>query len=599
MRERLKFRSFPPDVISLLELGITLLALSCCPIQADSGESRGVVNLTVEQKIICAERGETVYINCYLNICNANVSYNAWSLSWQEGRDFEKHLGRSRLRKANETRTIRNSSMLTVTSGLSVYANWSGVAERVFTCVAEYRKAEVHSPQTHNESSLVRIKPWPITNISFRFSETAGGEMIVETFWKSLELSPVVYVLKYCITPEDDIMDDVGPLCPHYGSAKGECRFCETRDNYYTAAWNLGSTPLLYQAHRVYVASQNMGCETNGKKHEFCVYFYPGQSSYCPTANKFEMLYLIPQPVIHVNVLATNGRNVQVFWSDLPNIQKSGSRNYIVLYNCSTNVVDYKTKKKSISLYGDRDFHPYRPYARCEFCVRARIRNSDLLSKSVCKTVRLHEEIPSGSPSFGCFGNKCETESDGIERNVTVTWVLPEEEEWNGVLQNVTISLMYMNCTQIVHNCTQVSDSNLTKQATVLTRLAINSSYLIKIVACNKEGCSSPGNSMEIPSLPPAPPITLPPTWSAAAAGENSITRKLAIVIGFLVVVAIAFSGFVLWFFMKRWKARISSLPAVSEPCDYDSAEGLPEQADVIYSNIEVAVMPVIAVNSS
>ena len=575
MRKVFQFRAFPYKA-SLLELvSIPLLALLCCPLlfsyATGEADRPGEVNLTVERKMICAEHGETVYINCYLNVRHANMSENAWSLSWKA----EGHLGStSRFKKVSETRTVRrNSSMLTLTSGLSVSANWSdAVASRVFICVAGYRssKAEVHN-QEANESVVVRIKPWPITNITFRFSETAAGKIIVEAFWKSLE-STHVYMLKYCI-----MLNTQRQTSRHYGTARSECLFRE-KDSYYKvphtsgvmckATWNLGGhTPHKYREHRVYVVSQRMGCETNGKKHGFCLDYYPNVfSALCP--NKLETLYFIPQPVIHVNVSAINGRKVQVFWSNFPKIYKD-FRNYIVRYNCSTNVVVYKneTPKTSITLYGNRDFHPYRPYALCEFCVWARIKKTDVLSKSVCKTARLHEEVPSASPSFGCFENDCETKSDGIERNVTVTWVLPQEEEWNGVLKKVKLIFIY-NRTLI-----EVSDSNLTKRATVL-RLAINSSYVIKIVACNKEGCSSPGNSFTIPPLPPHETLSTLPKRSAA--GKDSTTRNvLAMAIGFPVGAVVFVVCFVFWFF-KSWKVRKDllrkdPLPDIEEPKDYEN----------------------------
>ena len=574
MRKKFQFRSCPHKA-SLLDLGIPLLALFCCPVvsylttgEADSSKPE-VVNLTVGRKMICAEHGETVYINCYLNVRHANLSENAWSLSWQDV-----HLEKPRLRKANETRTVsRNSSMLTVTSGLSVCANWSGVVARAFTCVARYgsSKVEVHSKQ-NNETVLVRIKPWPISNISLRFSETAEGKIIINAFWKSLESAPVVYVLKYCITAGQPGEINVGPVCPHYGSTKSICRFREndsydkvlhTNDMMCKATWKLdGFTPLKYREHRVYVASQRTGCETNGKKHGFCLDIYANALTFCP--KKFKTLYFFPQPVVHVNVSVTNGRNIQVSWSDLPQIYKH-YRNYIVLYNCSTNAMITTSMTTSISLH---DFHAYRPYALCEFCVRARIANSAVLSKSVCKIARLHEEVPSGSPSFSCFGIGCETKSDGIERNVTITWDLPQKEEWNGVLENVKLICIYHNRAQI-----EVSDRNLTKRATVLRKLSINGSYVIKIVACNKEGCSSPGNSMAIPSLPPPPLFTLQKQLKAS---EESIAGKdLMMTIGF--PVGIGFMSLIGCVVLSRLAKRRSSarsrdgLPPVSEPFDYDS----------------------------
>ena len=144
MRKVFQFRAFPYKA-SLLELvSIPLLALLCCPLlfsyATGEADRPGEVNLTVERKMICAEHGETVYINCYLNVRHANMSENAWSLSWKA----EGHLGStSRFKKVSETRTVRrNSSMLTLTSGLSVSANWSdAVASRVFICVAGHRSS--------------------------------------------------------------------------------------------------------------------------------------------------------------------------------------------------------------------------------------------------------------------------------------------------------------------------------------------------------------------------------------------------------------------------------------------------------------------------
>ena len=561
----------------LVDLGILLFVSSCCVLAsqdigtADSGKFASSVTLSVERQTECAENGESRNLTCSLTLTRKNLKQplDAWSLSWFfEGRRLA----------VNETKLVVNNS--NITSILSVYVSWSD--QKVFTCVASRSSgAEEDRQQLMNLSVIVCVIPRPVTSIlGQRFIETAQGQT-VETFWRPVDSGLVVYTLKYCLV--DSQQDHI---CSHNRSVDSQCLF-RHRDFYRVpntsgltcyAAINFGESAPCYVDYRLYVISQRAGCERTSLVRKFNL-------ATIPVFEDEGTLLLIPHAVSNFKVEATKQREVHLRWSNPSFVYGEQSREYVVEYNCSTNhTIWYKETSKTEMNLDTIDFHPYRPYDLCKFCVKARLSHVAVFSKSVCKVRRLHEDTPTGAPRITCRGDNCKTSSNAIERNVTVTWTLPPREDWNGVLVNVKV--IYRSANNRSRNV--VSERNLTKGETVLRGLAGNSSYIIQMAACNKEGCGGVGNAVIIPALPDTTQIALS---DKSVEKGTSVTQWLPwviiIVIFCLLAVGVCFGRY-------RWvrskKSYRSSLPSICEPkaSDYANAESSVRTQSRHYDELDV-----------
>lgn len=127
-----------------------------------------------------------------------------------------------------------------------------------------------------------------------------------------------------------------------------------------------------------------------------------------------------------------------------------------------------------------------------------------MISEPLCKEIRLYEEPPSSAPEISCPGNECLSTRDGHARNVSIAWTLPPREHWNGVLSEVRI--FYRNSlgnSSHYWNSIKVPVQNNTGNGhTLLTGLSANKIIFIYMLACNKEGCSSPGKTFRVPPSP-------------------------------------------------------------------------------------------------
>ena len=190
-------------------------------------------------------------------------------------------------------------------------------------------------------------------------------------------------------------------------------------------------------------------------------------------------------------------------WSDSPFVQYRVTRKYQVDYKCSKDLTWHTIKplfQPNLTL-NSNNFQNYRPYDLCRFCVTARASKDGLDSERLCEDIRLHQEPPSSAPNITCPGKKCDTTLYAHGRNVSITWALPPRTDWNGILTEVRLNI-YRNglekSSDYLKNIKIPVKNDTTNGHTVLTGLLLNHTYWIEMVACNKEGCSHPGNSYKV-----------------------------------------------------------------------------------------------------
>ena len=82
----------------------------------------------------------------------------------------------------------------------------------------------------------------------------------------------------------------------------------------------------------------------------------------------------------------------------------------------------------------------------------------------------------------------------GIFRNVTISWILPDKQSWNGIISHQLI-FFYDENEKILQNIT-VTESNITEWT--LNKLKITRGYHAFMVICTNAGCGGRSNIIYI-----------------------------------------------------------------------------------------------------
>lgn len=532
--------------------------------EGEEEPSKSAVTLSIDRRLICVNSGESLKVTCSLTVKDGKLSTNPWSLSWYaEGR---------RLR-ANSIETVKNNS--TLASSVRMFVSWPD--QKLFTCVGNRSKgARNVSPRSLNSSVVVRVKPRATTAfVGLRFLERIPFKT-VEAFWRPIDFNSTVYTLKYCVEKTEEFF---GPACPYYRSLKSKCLF--RHKDYYKVPNTTGlickasfkQTANIYAVHKLYIASHKAGCESASVVRRVRLAFWQDPN---PSPNITELV-IIPYPVKNLQVVATKQRTVHINWSDSWLVHGKKTRKYTANFVClksKTHESRIKCSQTTLSI-SSSDFTKYQPYDLCHFCVTAKTYENGLESKPVCTDIRLHEEVPADAPRITCAGDDCTFTSDGVERNVTITWTLPSQEEWNGILSNVKVIIRR---DIIGSRNEEIFVTNLTKGETVLTGLAVNYSYTIRMVACNTEGCGGLGNEIQISAL-----FIVTQQKLGSRPTENEIPIILASFIGgsLLVFLGVYLVCMICTWVQKRQKDNRRLLPPVFEPASYDDVKN-PVDADVV-----------------
>lgn len=474
------------------------------PVQERFNQS--LAKLSVEKEQICANRRDLLTLSCTLAVRNMKNVLKNWTLSWHsEGIPLTE----------NATERWQNASRLT--SQLRLNVDWSG--EKLFTCVASQYASNVGKYLAFlNSTSVVKVrKPIHCDIIGFRLMEQPMFHTL-EVYWRPVKPAVnITYTMMLCA--EELLDDDVTHVCPHYYSVNSSC-FYRNNDLYNlpdtkgftcTASVSFYSGLNMYITNRVHISSkvERDSCEhrcSNDRRFYLTV-----SRELFPEPDTTEVV-LIPTPVERLSVVARAPREVTLIWSDPLFVNYAETRRYRVRYKCSNdsswNTTAWLIQTK-VTL-NSKSFQNYQPYDLCRFCVTARaFKINGLGSEPLCEEIRLHEEPPSSAPTVMCPQNECQTMRNEYERNVSITWTLPPRTDWNGALTAVKViyrsahekSLGYFSD---FSNSIEVDvRNNTTRGQTLLTGLSINQTYWIHMVACNKEGCSSPGKEFKVASLPP------------------------------------------------------------------------------------------------
>lgn len=550
---------------AILFLGSLLLTqklLSGTRTKAEISHSKSSVILSVERTLICGESGESLKIACSLMVRNARAeSTNGWSLSWfSKEKRFEQ----------NTTKIVKNNSVL-ITSYVTVHSgDW--LDRKIFKCVASRPKEPRSvSEEILSKSVVVGTKRRTMPKIvGLRFIEKFPGNT-VEVFWRpTVNTKTMAFSLEYCLDDEDGELR-IG--CSRISLLKSQCRF--RQKDFYNVPNTMGlvckaALPLtagVYTVHKLYVVAKDAaGCESVGDKHRFRLAFWRDPN---PDPNITEVV-MVPHAIVNLRVTSTKHRRVRIAWSD-PWFVEGGadSRKYSIDYKCRKSDTWSKTESSRTGVILTHvDFDVYRPYDICRFCVAAQPFESGIRSPPVCVSTRLHEEVPAGSPRVTCSNSGCASTSDGLVRNVTITWTLPPREHWNGNLTKVKAIYRQQGDVHPSKHAEFFVTNETEAGEAVLSELAVNNSYLVQMVACNKEGCGSVGNAITIPALSSVSPRQRTRSFLQGGVIPVSI---LACIVGSMFILLVAYLIYMAWIWIqRRTNDRLSFLPTIFEPGIYE-----------------------------
>lgn len=398
--------------------------------------------------ICLSQKQKTETLSCTLNETLANSPAN-WSFQW--------YLGGEQL---GNTTTI-NYPNKSITTRLT--AKVAGL----FTCVL--RQPNI----TTNRSVTVGIKPTAVANLVSTpiFTSDEHGYNYVEVSWLN-QGAEYAYRFFFAIKFE---------TCPVVPCPKGEikpaCSDTQCRAHVETDGH-------VFSQLTFYILTRLGMCESRSKLWKYNL------SLFSCDALEPNTLPLIPFAPTRLSIQISY-RRVTLRWTDivqwLPTV--------LLNYTCSN--IRYTMQLKSINAriisLSDKDIPDYSPYAICTFCVSVQEQPCGHFSEPLCNTTRLSEEPPSEAPSITCSTDTCPSTNDNEFRNFTVTWSLPSEKTWGGILRE--IKLYYIEIAADSTWClVLITDVKL--KHVVLENLNKTSDYKVYLKACNRQGCS--GKSKEL-----------------------------------------------------------------------------------------------------
>ena len=518
------------------------------------------LSVSTDDGLRCVQKKDSITLRCILTHNNVNKS-TSWNIAWRREGELIGQIS---------SRVFRNTT--TLTSILTVYVNWP--RDKVFTCFAEYYEGEFSRDPAMNASVTLGMFPQRTTIHGVRYIE-GSGEKVVELYWKSNEGCDYTYDLTYTI--EEDLFGE-----QVYKIKDIEC-YNRINDVYrvpnttgYVCKGSIKGTVFQeFMQYNAQVNTINGQCQMTGPVKKFKLNSF-GRDHWPNQDN----IILIPLPVRMINVSVAR-RQVKLTWQNGRVLMKN--RWYRLTYNCSVaevqeeEIVGITEKTLYIS-----NFPSYKPYALCTFCIRGYLEASYVSSLPFCREARLHEEKPSKPPTITCEGNECATTNDEHFRNVTITWSLPPRETWNGVLTRVVV--IYRRVGNESTNRKSISERNITKGFTELTRLARNWSYLVQTAVCNKEGCSHYGNATVLSAK--VLPVQIKESKSDDS--SNNLTLIVSLAVGLFCATLIVI-GIIMRVRTRSTEQiiRDNSLPSLQEPDSHNYHNVSSAQTGREYDHLE------------
>ena len=403
--------------------------------------------------ICLSQKQKTETLSCTLNETLANSPAN-WSFQW--------YLDEEQL---DNTTTV-NYPNKSITTRLT--AKVAGL----FTCVL--RQPNI----TTNRSVTVGIRPTAVANLvsTPTFTSNEHGDHYVEVSWfnRGAEYTYRLFFtikLSFC---------SVVP-CPK-GEIKPTCSDTQCTAHIETDGHDLGQLTF-------YILTRHGMCESRSKPWKYNLSLIS-----CYALEPSTLLF-IPFAPTRLSIQISY-RRVTLRWTDivkwLPTV--------LLNYTCSNirYTVQLKTINARIISLSDKDIPDYSPYAICTFCISVQEHDCGNFSEPLCNTTRLYEEPPSEAPSITCSTDTCPSTNDNEFRNFTVTWSLPSEKTWGGILRE--IKLYYI---EIAANSTWclVLITDVKLKHVVLENLNKTSDYKVYLKACNREGCSGKSNELRVSGI--------------------------------------------------------------------------------------------------
>ena len=431
------------------------LAIQCLP-QMDSGSD---YSLNIESRRLCLRPGGQLDISCslyYSGSRNDSTVYRNWTLVWYHN---DKIL--------SGTTLISNSRR-----GHAMNCVITAYSTGQFTCVSKNQESV-----WQNRSVFVKSAPEAVEKLQQKPEYKYKNDYlhILVSWWSSNHGDYSYKLVPWWTSLQGENITSLGVRCD-----SSICNgFFETGG-------------ITFENVSFYIVTRSgAGCEAKSPVWTFYV-------ADKKVKGEENALLLLPQTPDHLYI-TTALRKVTLKWD--PDEQGYFYSAYSYQYNSSRISIKRKTKElgdvfeETLSIeLTNMDIDPYIPYREYTFCIQLQWYTDGAYSKPRCNTTRLHEDIPTAAPTITCTSETCPMTDDGNERNVTITWKLPTEENCNGVLNE--LKLIYYSSAPDISDA--VSIRNLSESNATLRALSSTKDYTVSMKACTKEGCSDNGNSVLI-----------------------------------------------------------------------------------------------------
>ena len=402
---------------------------------------------------ICLEQKQnTDTLSCIfpLNTSLANLTspFANWSFRWYlDGQQLE-------------------NSTINDYSNKSIISRLVPKSPGLFTCVVKQRNISI------NQSVVVGTKPTPVSNLvnTPKFISDKQGFHYVEVSWLN-QGSKYGYSLVFTI--DSDVCFSIP--CPQ-GEIQPSCTQTHCTARIDPEGFDLSKLCF-------YIVTQRGMCEAKSKVWKYNITLIS-----CGVLPPQTLLFI---PFSPTNLsIETYYRRVTLTWEDI----LLSIRTVLLEYTCSkaTYTSLLSDKNARVIVLSDKDIRNYAPYEICTFCLSIQEYDCGHFSEPLCKTTRLYEEPPTEAPNITCSTDSCPSTYNNQFRNLTVTWSLPPEKTWGGVLREVKLYYRSANSTwkEIV-----INDVLSTKYA-ILKNLNKTLDYQVYLQACNREGCSRKSNDL-------------------------------------------------------------------------------------------------------
>lgn len=213
------------------------------------------------------------------------------------------------------------------------------------------------------------------------------------------------------------------------------------------------------------------------------------------TPSNSTLLYT-PHPPTSIRIEKPSHQVILIEWEDVISWVPTAVR---ISFTCSETSGTFDNVTSIRKLYlSEKELHNYRPYDECTFCLSVQEYECGGFSIPLCGTTRLWAEVPSLPPTFTCTNKTCLISNGNNVRNVTVTWALPTNDSWNGVLTEVKVRYSTI---QLNSSWTSISVPNVSKNSVLIVGLNSTLNYIINARVCNHVGCSIFSKELRIFSI--------------------------------------------------------------------------------------------------